>query len=321
MSYLLDPSDLQTYVLICKYKNYSTVGNILNLSKSGVAGKVAKIEKTTGLNFLIRTTRKLDITPEGEIFLQHAKEILDKYEELYSYVETFGFDNLSVPLKIVLPYYFANRYVLKHIDNFCKQYPQINLELKLTEDIIDIYHHRYDIQIRRFDLNEANLETRFLAHDYKILCASKKYIENHGQPTNPEDLENFHCLTFDTKDWKFVHRETGKKSYIPIKNPYIHCNNDGVVKDLLLNSSGITLKSKIDIEDDIKKGNIIEVLPEYRVLNRSSFYGVYPKHKIPPKKTLLFLDYISNINDFETINQLNDNLEYEDEVFDSKDFY
>jgi DNA-binding transcriptional LysR family regulator len=285
-----DLKEITTFVRVAKLKSFTKASEALDISKGVVTTRINDLEKALGMALLARTTREVNLTTDGQNFLNHCNAILQKVEGLDDFLDSYK--GINGKLKIVLPPYFSRYHIVPYLEEFLHKYPNLKLDINLTENPINIIEEGYDLQIRIQVPEEENLQVSKLMTNRKIVCASPEYIKKHGAPKDPRGLLNHNCLVFgENSVWKF--KEKGKENVINIRELVgnIKCNNGEIIKELVLAGVGITLKSVSDVEDEIKEKKLIVLLKDYEVINSTEFYAVYPAGRNLSPKINAFIEF------------------------------
>jgi DNA-binding transcriptional LysR family regulator len=178
------------------------------------------------------------------------------------------------------------------LKEFTAKYPKLTLDIFLTENNINIVTECFDLQIRIQKPEEEDLEVAKLDTNHKVICASPEYLEKFGIPQYPQDLLSHNCIVFgENSIWKFRHKNTNELIELHDMTGNIKCNNGEIIKELILHGNGITVKSSKDIQEELQNGKIIQLLPDYEVLNETEFYAVYPFRKYISPKTKAFIEF------------------------------
>lgn len=285
-----DLKDILTFTTIAKLKSFTKASDSLNISKGVVTTRINDLENAIGITLLARTTREVNLTTDGQNFLNYCNEILEKVGNLDDFLD--GYKGIKGVLKIALPPYFSRHHIAPHIGEFLEKYPDLKLDIQLTENPINIIDEGKDLQVRIQIPQDENLQVAKLMSNKKVVCASSGYMKNHSMPESPNDLLKHNCIVFgENSVWKFKHKKTSEITELRNIKGSITCNNGEIIKELTLSGIGITLKSACDIEEEIKKNKLIILLPNYEVVNETEFYAVYPSGKNISPKIIAFIDF------------------------------
>lgn len=288
-----DFKDLTTFSYVAKMKSFTKAAEVLGIHKALATTRINNLEKAVGMNLLARTTREVNLTAEGNNFLSYCDQILNKTKDLENFLHNQT--GISGRLRIAIPPYFSRYHIVPHLEEFLEKYPDLELDIYLTENPVNIIAECFDLQIRIQIPKDERLEVSKLMSNHKIVCASPDYIKKHGKPKKPEDLRKHNCIIFGENDfWRF--KPKGKKSAkdeIILKDLHgnIRCDNGEIIKELALSGVGITLKSSRDSEDEIKSGKLVVLLEDYDVVNETEFYAVYPSGNHVSPKIKAFVDF------------------------------
>lgn len=284
-----DLKDIITFVYIANLRSFSKVADILKVSKTAITNRIKNLEDDLKMSLIARTTREVNLTSDGREFLEYCKPILEKVSNLDNFLDEYK--GISGTLRVVLPPYFSRYHIVPYLGEFLAQYPDLKLDLTLTENPLNIIEEGHDLQIRIQIPEEENLEVVKLMTNHKIVCASPEYLAKNGTPKTPNDLLKHNCIIFgENKTWEF--RKNGDKEVIKLSDMSgnVSCDNGEVVKELVLSGVGITLKSSRDVADEIKSGKLVVLLEVYEVVNETFFYAVFPAG-IKSLKTKAFIEF------------------------------
>lgn len=286
-----DLKDLLTFVTISNLKSFTKAADKLNISKSVVTKRINDLEGLVGMILLARTKKEVNLTTEGKNFLNYCNEILRNVDRLDDFVDSCK--EIRGKLRIVLPPYFSRYYIVPYFEEFLQKYPNLKLDITLTENPVNIIEESYDLQIRIQIPEEENLEVSKLITNRKVVCASPKYLKKHGEPREPHDLLNHNCIVFGENSAWIFEKKNSRSQRIDLKNidGNIRCDTGEIIKELALLGLGITLKSACDIADEIKENKLVVLLKDYEVVNETSFYAVYPSGRGSSPKIKAFVDF------------------------------
>ncbi|WP_028863459.1 LysR family transcriptional regulator [Psychromonas aquimarina] len=271
----------------------SQASRIFDLQPSSISRQLAALEKELGITLLNRTTRNIGLTEAGQTYYQYSQRIVAELEQANRAVNDLQ-QNPKGNLKINMTVGFGESCVLPLIPAFIKKYPDIKIELELSERVIDLVEDNVDIAIRSGRLPDSNLIARKLADNNFILCASPEYLSTHGSPENTESLADYDCIRYGYSGWRdwFVIKEKARK--LVIKEGLV-VNSVNGQKQLLLNHAGLALVARWALKDELNNGTLVQVLADtvfspYESL--SSTYAIYLKRDLISPKVRVFLDFL-----------------------------
>jgi DNA-binding transcriptional LysR family regulator len=285
-----DLKDIIVFTYVARLRSFVKAAKILNISKAVASSRISELESDLKLTLLIRTTREVNLTSDGKLFFDYCVSIVEKVENLDEFLQSY--QGVNGTLKLVLPSYFSRYHIVPHLNEFLQKYPNLKLEIFLTEHPVNIISEGYDLQVRIQTPEEEDLEVSKLMTNRKIVCASADYIKQHGEPNKPQDLLKHNCLIFGENNvWKFKHKITRETIRMNDMKGNIKCDDGDIIKELVLAGTGITLKSAKDVEDEIASGKIVVLLKDYEILDRTQFYAVYPTNKYMSPTVKAFIEF------------------------------
>lgn len=197
-------------------------------------------------------------------------------------------------LKISMTVGFGESMVLPLIPKFMSLYPDIDINIELTERVVDLIEENIDVAIRSGRLSDSTMIARRLVFNDFLLCASPQYLKNKGTPRRIDDLADHQCIRYGYNGWKewFLIAEDSKKLMI---NSQVSVNSVNGQKQLVLNHTGLTLIPLWAVKDELAKGSLVQVMPDhifspYEEL--SATYAIYLKRDMVSPKTRVFLDFL-----------------------------
>lgn len=282
---------LKLFVRLAVTHNISAAGEELGLSPAVASSHINKLESELKVRLVHRTTRKVALTEEGHAFLPHAEEVLAQAEAARASV---GAGN-HIPegrLRIAAPASFARMHIVPGLKGFMQQYPLLNLDLRLSDTIVDLVEGGFDIAIRNAHLRDSTLVARKLASDKRIVCASPAYLEQFGHPTHPQQLNQHKCLHLSgLENWLF----DSPNGQINIKGQgYFRIDNGEALRDAAVNGLGITISSTWSIYQHLARGELVQILHDYPLISDTAIWAVYPSSRLLAPKVRAFIDYFAD---------------------------
>ena len=289
---MIDFNEIYVFIKVVEATSFTKAAKILNMPNSTVSARISSLEERLGVTLLYRTTRQLNLTPEGKNYYQQAilgfKEILQAEEELK---ETGSSPQGS--LKITAPHLLGNILLPQIITSFTKRYPQIKIELRMSDHEIDLIANGIDLAIRAGKLKDSSLISKRLGIAYFAPFASPQYLKQFGEPKHPKDLSKHQCLQFSSlglDKWEFENAK--QRASVPLKGNIIS-DDLFLIKTMTLNHSGISLMPTLICEQEVKRGRLIRLLPEWTSLPRPIHF-VYPNGRFTSKNLNAFLELAFN---------------------------
>ena len=284
--------EMKVFATVADCGSFVGASDALKLSKAAVSRYVSDLEQRLRTRLMHRTTRKLSLTPEGEIFLARCRVILDAIEESEEEISTRGL-TASGTLRITAPVSFGIRHLAPMWQDFLSAYPQVKVELELTDRVTNLVEEGFDLAIRIGQLNDSGLITRQLASTRLVLCASPRYLETRGAPSHPRELvghETFSYSLLSTGDtWKF----DGPEGRVDVRvSPRMTSNNGDTGVEVCLRGGGIHLWPTFLAEEHLRAGSLVEVLPAFKASN-FGVYAMYPSRKHVSPKVRVLIDFLA----------------------------
>lgn len=283
--------EMQTFVAVVDAGSFVKAADALAISKAAVSRYVVDMETRLGVRLLHRTTRRLSLTDEGQIFYARSKELLAALAEAEAEITSRN-EAASGLLKINAPFTFGVLHLAPLWGAFMAQHPQVQLEVTLADRLVDLVEEGYDVAIRIASLENSTLVSKRLASTRMVLCASPQYLKRHGTPTHPHALADHAVISYSywsTKDeWHF----TGPQGVVRVKTkPRMHTNNGDTCRVAALDSQGIILQPSFMVSGDLAAGTLVELMPEFRSLELG-IYAVYPTRKHVSPKVRALIDFL-----------------------------
>jgi DNA-binding transcriptional LysR family regulator len=284
--------EMQTFNAVVDTGSFVKAADALAMSKAAVSRYVVDMEKRLGVRLLHRTTRRLSLTDEGQIFYTRSKELLAELAEAEDEI-TARNEAASGLLRINAPFTFGVLHLAPLWGAFRAQNPKVQLDVTLADRLVDLVEEGYDMAIRIARLESSTLVSKRLATTRIVLCASPQYLKVHGMPMYPEELVHHAVISYSylsTKDeWHF----TGPQGAVSVKtNPCIHTNNGDTCRAAALAGQGIILQPSFLVGGDLAAGTLVELMPQFKSVELG-IYAVYPTRKHVSPKVRALLEFLS----------------------------
>lgn len=269
----------------------SKAASTLGVSATVVSSWIAQLEDTLGVRLLKRTTRRIQITQEGQEYYLRCKQILADVAEAGDAV-TVGRSLPRGLLRISAPVALGRRQIAPIVPAYNRRYPDVRIELVLSDRMIELEEEGFDLAFRSWSPSDSGLIARKLGSLRRIVCAAPSYLEHFGTPQTPDDLGNHHCLILSSggrsdQIWQFERH--GKLENIQVSGN-MSSNSTEVIAEWTLAGLGLAMKSTWDVEDDIRCGRLITVLDDYMIQGHA-FYVLYQERQYLPARIRTFIDF------------------------------
>lgn len=283
---------LKTVIAVVQTGSFTAAGERLGLSKALVSKYIAQVETQLGVRLFNRSTRRLVLTDAGNLYYQDAMPLVEKLTQLTDKVSGSQSEPTGL-LRITASTTFGDTCLAKHLPEFIKQYPKLNVELQLSDRRVDMLEEGIDIVIRAGTVDDSSLVSRKINHVPLILCASPEYLANKGTPKYPDDIKHHHCIVDSNfkmgKKWPFMDQR-GNQGVLNI-NSNISVNSPRSVKEFVLSGLGIALIPKFLVASALQQKHLEEVLPDYQ-MQSYTYYAIYPRSKYIAQKTNAFIEFL-----------------------------
>ena len=286
----LEPDTLKLFVRAAALGALGKAGREFGLSATATTQRIKALERELGVQLFSRTTRAVSLTADGQVFLGHAKHIIESIEDARSDLSG-GNRNIKGNLRVAGSASFGRRFIAPFIAEFLTVYPDINVELELSDSIIDIVEQGVDVALRIGDLSSSTLVARKLADNPRVLVASPEYLGDAGCPRSVADLPSHNCLVLSgNRNWKLC--DTANRIHDVKVSGNFSTNHGEVVTEAALAGVGIALKSVWDVRHLLANGLLLPVLEEYTIEPVWSLWAVRPPGRVVPARTRAFVDFM-----------------------------
>ncbi|WP_051293618.1 LysR family transcriptional regulator [Pseudoduganella violaceinigra] len=280
---------LKAFARIVAAGSMSAAARELALPLSVVSKRLAQLEKSTGIRLLQRTTRRQTLTADGAQFHARVLRILDEVAQAEALVADSRGDVAGL-LRLSAPAELGRQHIVPIIADFQRQHPALQVQLELSDTLVNLLETGQDLAIRFGGAQEPHLVVRRLAPNFRVVCAAPAYLAQHGSPANPAQLGAHRCIVMGDRrhaDWRFEGEET-----VTVRVAAAFLTNDGqAAHALALQGSGIVVKSIWDVGDDLLDGKLQRLLPAYS-MPAAPLQAILPHGRKLPLRVRVFLDYL-----------------------------
>lgn len=281
---------LQLFVRVAVTHNISLAGRELGLSAAVSSAYINKLEQGLGVRLIHRTTRSVALTEEGAAFLPHAESVLESIESARASVGA-GSIQPQGRLRVAASASFGRMHLIPRLAEFIRQYPELQVDIHLSDSIVDMVEGGFDIAVRDAKLNDSSLIARRLAPVERVICASPDYLERFGEPETPQQLQDHFCVSLmGLESWLF---ETPEGDVSVKVKSRIRTDNGEAARDACINGMGITQSSDWCCYQQIQSGELVQILKDYPLANQPSIWALYPSSRLLAPKVRAFIDYFA----------------------------
>jgi DNA-binding transcriptional LysR family regulator len=282
----------EAFVKTVELGSMAAAARRLDCSRAQVSKQLAELEQAFGVRLVERTTRRLSLTPAGEVFYQHALRVLDELEDTEQAVQNIV-DTPRGILRISAPVSFGRLHVAPLLPRFAADFPQVQCELVLSDRLIDLIDEKFDLALRLTDAPPENVVARKLAVIRRVICASPDYVARRGVPRAAADLVHHDCFALlrgrSDNDWRLA-APGGAVATIPIRGKF-QVNNLDSIFDAVMHGHGLAILPTYLCGAAMACGELVAVLQDHEPL--TSFgrhvYACYPASRVQLPKLRVFL--------------------------------
>lgn len=280
--------EMQVFCTVVDKGSFIGAAEPLGMSKAAISRYVSGLEDRLGVRLMHRTTRRLSLTDEGRQFYHQAREVLAMIDAAEESVSSAAPEPSGV-LRINAPVSFGVLHLAPIWADFMQAYPKVELDISLNDRIVDLIEEGFDAAVRIARLESSSLVGRRLASTRMCLCAAPSYLARHEPLKALEDLSAHGVIAYTNfasgNEWQFK-GPNGNESVVT--RSVLRCNNGDTCRSIALAGGGISLQPSFMVSEDLRRGDLVEILPEYQSVELG-IYAVYPtrKHLAPKVRVLI----------------------------------
>ena len=286
--------EMEVFVRVVELGGFSAAARAFRMTPSAVSNLVARLEKRLGARLVNRSTRKLQLTAEGTAFFEHGLRILADMETAEREASVGSAPRGRLRVNVNVP--FGLHRLLPALPGFLAKHPDIQVDVTLTDAVVDLIEQRADVAIRTGPLRESRLVARKLGESRLIVVASPAYLKAHGTPRTPAELATHNRLAFcfarPLSGWPFRDGAGGVTIVPPVGNALV---SDGeAMRQLALAGAGLARLSSFHIGPDIEAGHLVPVLEAHNPGDTEPVHAVFVRQGGHlPARVRVFLDYLA----------------------------
>lgn len=285
--------EMAIFIKAVEEGSFSSAARALKLTPSAVSKQIGRLEDRLGVRLLNRTTRQLSATEEGDAFYQRCVRILTDMEE----AELAVSQRHAVPrgtLRVNCGVAFGKNQITPMVPEFLDRYPEVNVEITLTDAIADLVEEGQDIAIRFGELQDSSMIARQLAVSRRAICCSPEYLKRMGEPTHPTDLTHHNRLGFSTathlNKWVFK-LEDGSEYPVRVEGNFT-ANNGETIHEMVLAGLGIARLAEFLVAPEVKESKLVRILTPYYRDVEVPINAVYPTRRHLSSKVRALIDFL-----------------------------
>lgn len=282
---------MRVFATVVETASFARAAQQLHLSPTAASRHVAELERHLGAQLLQRSTRRLNLTESGANYYDRCRLILADVDEAEAQLATAESQPRGV-LRLSLPHSFGLRYIAPLIPEFCRRYPELQLELSFSDRIVDLVEEGIDMAVRITGELKTSLVARKLAPAHMVCCASPSYMERYGSPRTPEELRGHNCLTYSyasaANAWTFL--RDGREFSVPVKGR-LRANSGDMSRHAATAGLGIALLPTFLVCDELRSGRLQPLLVDY-AQPELGVYAVYQPAARRSARIRVMVDYL-----------------------------
>lgn len=297
MANAIVPADLGFFSVLAGAGSLSAAARELGVTTPAVSKHLALMESRVGVSLVNRSTRRMSLTPEGELYLEHARRILGEIDDME---ELLGVSR-AVPkglLRVNATLGFGRSHVAPLISKFARKYPDVEVQLQLSVNPPAPTEDLFDVCVRFGAPPDSRVIARHIAPNRRLLCAAPAYLAKHGTPKVPNDLTKHNCIGIRQGEeaygvWRLASGRGRNASTEAVKTRGNLATNDGeIAVNWALDGHGILMRAEWDIERYLRNGRLVQVLPHYFTPD-ADIYAVYPQRHQLAARVRAFVDFLA----------------------------
>jgi DNA-binding transcriptional LysR family regulator len=283
---------LALFAAVVEQGSFSAAGRALDMSPSAVSRAIDRIEARLGVRLLLRSTRALSLTAEGQAYLQAARRILADLDDAEQQIADQGAPRGRLRVSAALAH--GRLCIVPLLGEFARLYPHILIDIALTDTLVDVADGQTDVAIRFGPLPDSSLTVRKLGETGRVIVASPDYLAANGVPVEPEDLHRFNCLNFNFRRvepvWPF--RRDGRDFALSVKGN-IEANNGETLGQLAAAGVGIARVGSFSVAAEIASGRLVPILEAFNPGDVEVIQAVFVGGVSTPARVRAFVDFLA----------------------------
>ena len=297
MTSSVQPADLGFFSTLASAGSLSAAARELGITTPAVSKHLALMESRLGVSLVVRTTRRMSLTPEGELYLERARRILGEIDGME---ESLGLSKATPKglLRVNATLGFGRSHVAPLISRFVRKHPQVEVQLQLSVNPPPLTEDSFDVCVRFGAPPDSRVIARYIAPNRRLLCASPAYLSKHGVPKIPSDLTKHNCIGIRQGEeaygvWRLTSGRGKSATTEAVKTRGNLATNDGeIAVSWALEGHGVLMRAEWDIERYLRNGRLVHVLPQYHTPD-ADIHAVYPQRHQLAARVRAFVDFVA----------------------------
>lgn len=284
--------EMRAFAAVVEAGSFVRAADTLDLSKTAVSRLVADLEERLGVRLLHRTTRRLSMTQEGEVFYERCRDLLGGVQEAEAEITAHAGEAIG-HLRVNVPVTFGVMHLAPLWPVFMQRHPKVLLDVTLSDRTVDLVEEGYDLAVRIARLPSSSLVSRQLTSTRLVLCASPEYLARQGSPQHPSEIARHAVMAYTLSASSDVWQFEGPEGPVSVKVlPRMLTNSGDTCCAAALAHQGLVLQPTFMVGAHLRDSTLVEVLPHYRSLELG-VYAVYPSRKHVTPKVRVLIDFLA----------------------------
>lgn len=289
--------NIYSLVMLGDCGSYTAAAERLGITKGAMSQRIAELERMSGITLVQRTTRSVRLTEAGQRLVDTSKNSFKGIERSFLEIK----DSVSEPrglIRVTAPVALGRQQIVPRLAEFFSLYPEIRIELELSDQITSLAQQGFDMAIRHTSAAPDTHVAWTLCETRAILVATRSYLRRNGEPLAPSDLQQHECLHYfrrgELPGWNFIHRKRkGERHYVQPRGPFA-ANNSEALREAALAGLGIALMPDFSAQADIEKRKLIPVLKDWQTVDAfgDKLFAIRPYSPYLPRSVRVFVDFL-----------------------------
>ena len=278
---------LDAFVCVAEQGHFGRAARQLGVSSSHVSRQIARLEERLQTRLFYRSTRKVTLTEAGQTFLEHCQRLADARDEAIDAITDLGSEPKGL-LRMTCAVAYGERFIMPLVNTFMSAYPQLRVEMLLTNQTLDLVQGGVDLAIRLGRLQDSSLIATRIAPRHMYLCAAPAYLDRHGAPHSLSELSVHNCLIGSSERWTFA--QDGREVQLAVGGNW-RCNSGQAVLDAALRGFGLCQLPDYYVRDHLRNGSLVALLNQHQPPH-TAVWALYPQQRHLSPKVRRLVDHL-----------------------------
>ncbi|MEK1943398.1 MAG: LysR substrate-binding domain-containing protein [Pseudomonas sp.] len=278
---------LDEFVAVAECGQFTAAAERLGVSSSQVSRQIARLEESLQTRLFYRSTRRVALTEAGQTFLQHCQRLQDGREEALRAIGDLSSEPKGL-LRMTCAVAYGERFIVPLVTEFMSRYPQLKVDIELSNRQLDIVQEGLDLAIRLGRLQDSRLVATRLAPRRMYVCAAPVYLQRYGRPHSVSELSQHNCLIGSSDSWSF--QQEGRELSQRVNGNW-RCNSGQAVLDAALRGLGLCQLPDYYVQEHIKDGALVSLLEQHQAPN-TAVWALYPQQRHLSPKVRQLVDHL-----------------------------